>query len=172
MTPQIYLVTLWRGPNPRLTKQAKTWVRAAFEALPAVTLWNARRTGLNVMHVLLKWPDRPSHRQTFFTWHFKFKGVCVPVTFEAGTPREPRMPSCPEHLHMTLQHSLSDTVSCRENSRKQLYDLFLTSRFIKVLYQKTIYFLRWYYWKRLGHLSKYVCILYVNGLLLNATNLS
>lgn len=35
------------------------------------------------------------------------------LTFDPGCPRDPWTPSCPEHLHMTLQHSLFDTASCR-----------------------------------------------------------
>lgn len=71
--------------------------------------------------------------KTFLTLCLKFKKhVCITVTFGPGGPQEPRMPSCPEHLHVTLQHSLSDTASCRDTQTISSFShFFLMALFFK-----------------------------------------
>ena len=40
------------------------------------------------------------------------------VTFVPCVPGGPRTPSCPEHLHITLQHTRSATALCRESQSR------------------------------------------------------
>lgn len=62
-------------------------------------------------------PFYPFHNVLNILW--KVKKVSIQVTFGPFWPGSPRMPSGPEHLHETLQHTLSATASCRERAEEK-----------------------------------------------------